>query len=132
MNPKKNRYSKDHEWICVEGSDTGSVGLTNYAQNQLGDLVYFDLPEPGTEVQQFNKIGEIESVKAVSDFTSPVSGKVLEVNQAAIDEPKIVNEDPYGKGWLLSLELSDISELSALMSSDEYDSLTKQLCEENA
>lgn len=132
MTPKENRCSKDHEWICVEGPDKGKVGLTDYAQSQLGDLVYFSFPQPGTVVQQFNKIGEMESVKAVADFFSPVSGKVLEVNQAAMDEPKIVNEDPYGKGWLLLLELSDTAELAKLMSSDEYNSLTKKLSEEGA
>ncbi len=132
MNPKENRYTKDHEWVCVEGPDKGKIGLTNYAQSQMGDLVYFSFPQPGATVQQFNKIGEMESVKAVADFFSPASGKVLKVNQAALDEPKIVNDDPYVKGWLLLLKLSDTAEMSKLMSSDEYDSLIKKLSEEKA
>jgi glycine cleavage system H protein len=97
------------------------MGLANYAQTQLGDIVFLDLPKPGTRVEQSKKMGEVESVKAVSDLFSPASGKVLEINQSAVDEPKLVNDDPYGAGWLVKLELSDASELDALMNSDEYD-----------
>jgi len=120
MNPKEYRYTKDHEWLCPEPDNKAKMGLANYAQTQLGDIVFLDLPAPGTQVEQFKKMGEVESVKAVSDLFSPASGKVLEINQSAVDEPKMVNEDPYGAGWLVKLELSDPSELEALMKIDEY------------
>ncbi len=131
MNPKEYKYTQEHEWICPEPGDKGKLGLTDYAQTQLGDIVFLDLPAPGIHVEQFQKIGEIESVKAVVDFFAPASGQVLEINQTAIDEPKLVNEDPYGAGWLVRLELSKPSELDALMNSDEYDKLVAKLCEEN-
>jgi len=121
MNPNEYKYTKDHEWLCPEPGNKGRMGLANYAQTQLGDIVFLDLPQSGTQVAQFKKIGEVESVKAVSDLFSPASGKVLEINQSAVDEPKLVNEDPYGAGWLVRLELSDPSELDVLMNSDEYD-----------
>jgi len=132
MNPKEYEYTQEHEWICPEPGNKGKIGITNYAQSQLGDIVFLDLPAPGTQVEQFQKIGEIESVKAVSDFFAPVSGKILEINQTAIDEPKLVNEDPYGAGWLVRLELSRPSELDALMNSDEYDKFVAELCEQNS
>jgi glycine cleavage system H protein len=126
MNPKEYRYTKEHEWIHLEPSNAGKVGVTDYAQSQLGDIVFLDLPTPGTSVTQSGKLGEIEAVKAVSDIFAPVSGKVLEINQDAINEPKIVNDDPYGAGWLVRLELSNPSELEALMDSDEYDKLVTE------
>ena len=97
------------------------MGITDYAQSQLGDIVFLDLPAPGTQLAQSQKMGEVEAVKAVSDIFSPVSGRVLETNQAVIDEPGLVNKDPYGVGWMVRLELSKPSELDTLMSSDEYD-----------
>jgi glycine cleavage system H protein len=127
MNPKENKYTQEHEWICFEGGDKGKAGLTDYAQTQLGDLVYLDLPEPGVAVEQSKKMAEIESVKAVADFLAPVSGEVLEVNQSAIDDPALVNQDPYGEGWLVELELSNPSELDALMDSDQYDKFVAEL-----
>ena len=132
MSPKEYKYTQEHEWICPEAGDKGKIGITEYAQSQLGDIVFLDLPAPGTQVEQFKKMGEIESVKAVSDLFSPVSGQVLEINQTAIDEPKLVNEDPYGAGWLVRLELSKPSELDALMNSDEYDKLVAELSEEGS
>ncbi len=131
MNPKEYKYTPEHEWICPEPGDKGKIGITDYAQSQLGDIVFLDLPAPGTQVEQSQKIGEIESVKAVSDLFTPASGKVLEVNQTAIDEPQVVNEDPYRAGWLVRLELSKPSELDALMNSDEYDELEARLREES-
>jgi len=127
MNPKEYKYTPEHEWICPEPGDKGKMGLTEYAQSQLGDIVYLDLPAPGTQVEQFKKLGEVESVKAVSDIFAPVSGQVLEVNQTATDAPNLVNEDPYGAGWLVRLELSKPSELDALMNSDEYDKFVAEL-----
>lgn len=131
MNPKEYKYAPEHEWICPESGDKGRIGITDYAQSQLGDIVFLDLPAPGTQVKQSQKIGEIESVKAVSELFTPASGKVLEVNQTAIDEPQVVNEDPYRAGWLVRLELSKPSELDALMNSDEYDELEARLREES-
>ena len=132
MSPKEHKYTREHEWICPEAGDKGKVGITEYAQSQLVDIVFLDLPAPGIQVEQFKKMGEIESVKAVSDLFSPVSGQVLEINQTAVDEPKLVNEDPYGDGWLVRLELSKPSELDALMDSDEYDQFIAELREENS
>jgi glycine cleavage system H protein len=130
MNPREYKYTPEHEWICPESKDKGKVGLADYAQSQLGDIVFLDLPATGTQVKQDKKMGEVESVKAVSDIFAPVSGQVLEVNQTVIDEPGLVNKDPYGAGWLLRLELSKPPELDALMDSDEYDKLIAQLSEE--
>ncbi len=130
MNPKEYKYTPEHEWICPESGDKGKIGITDYAQSQLGDIVFLDLPAPGTQMEKSQKIGEIESLKAVSGLLAPVSGQVLEINQTAIDEPNLVNEDPYGAGWLVRLELSQSSELEALMNSDEYDKFEAKLSQE--
>jgi glycine cleavage system H protein len=119
------RYSKEHEWVRVEG-DIATVGITDYAQEQLGDLVYLDLPKVGTAVHQFEKLGEIESVKAVSDLFSPVSGEVTERNEEAVKSPELVNQDPYGRGWLVRLSLSDASEVDKLLTADQYQELVAQ------
>ena len=132
MNPKECKYTQEHEWIRPEPENKGEMGLADYAQSQLGDIVFLDLPAPGTQVEQFKKMGEVESVKAVSDIFAPVSGQILEINQTVIDEPKLVNEDPYGAGWLVKLELSKPAELDALMNSDEYDKLVAELSEESS
>jgi len=132
MNPKECKYTQEHEWIRPEPGDKGKMGLTDYAQSHLGDIVFLDLPAPGTQVEQFKKMGEIESVKAVSDFFAPVSGQVLEINQTAIDEPHVVNQEPYGAGWLVRLELSKPSELDALMNNDKYDELVAELAEKGS
>ena len=132
MNPKEYKYSQEHEWICPESADKGKMGITDYAQSRLGDIVFLELPAPGTKVEQFGKIGEIESAKAVSDLFTPVSGEVFEINQAAINEPQLVNQDPYGDGWLVRLKLSKPSELDALMNSDEYDAFMAKLGEESS
>ncbi len=120
MNLQDYRYSQEHEWVCSEPQGKARIGITDYAQSQLGDIVFLDLPEAGSQVTQFEKMGEVETVKAVSDLFSPASGKVLERNQAVLDNPALVNEDPYGAGWLLRIELNQPEELEALMSSDEY------------
>ena len=117
--PDDLRYSKEHEWVRVEG-DLGTIGITDYAQDQLGDVVYLDLPSVGATVTQMEKMGEIESVKAVSDLFSPVSGEVVEVNQEAVDAPELVNNDPYGRGWLIKVRLRDPSELDRLLSAEAY------------
>jgi len=132
MNPKECKYTKEHEWICLEAGDEGKIGIADYAQSHLGDIVFLDLPAPGTQVEQFGKIGEIESVKAVVDLFTPASGEVLEVNQAAIDEPMLLNQDSYGDGWLLRLKLSKPSELDNLMNGDEYDKFVTELAKEDS
>jgi len=121
------KYSKEHEWISVDDRDVHMVGITNYAQAELGDVVFVALPEVGAEVVQFSQMGEIESVKAVSDLFSPVSGVVVEVNEALADHPELVNQDPLGEGWLLKVRLSDANELDALMTEDEYEEMTEGL-----
>jgi len=119
--PKEYKYTREHEWICPDGENRGKTGISDYAQSNLGDVVFLDLPATGTQVVQSNKMGEIESVKSVSDLFAPASGLVLEINQAAIDQPSLVNEDSYGDGWLVRLELSNPRELNNLMDSEDYD-----------
>ena len=132
MTPKDYKFTSEHEWIYPESGNKGKVGLADYAQSQLGDIVFLDLPAPGTQVTQGKKMGEVESVKAVSDIFSPASGKVLEVNQTVIAEPKVVNEDPYGAGWLVNLELSNPSELNKLMDNAKYDEFVAELTEKQS
>lgn len=132
MAPKEYKYTLEHEWICPESKNEGKVGLTDYAQSQLGDIVFLDLPAPGARVEQSKKMGEVESVKAVSDIFAPVSGQVVEINQTVIDEPGLVNEDPYGAGWLVKLELSKPSELDVLMDSEKYDKFVAGLSEKES
>jgi glycine cleavage system H protein len=127
--PADLRYSKDHEWVRVDG-DTGAVGITDYAQDQLGDIVYLDLPAVGASIVQHEKMGEIESVKAVSDLFSPVSGEVVEVNQEAVDAPELLNQEPYGRGWLLKVRLRDAGELDSLLSAQAYEALIVREMEE--
>jgi glycine cleavage system H protein len=123
--PADRRYTKEHEWVRVE-DDLGAIGITDYAQDQLGDIVYVDLPSPGTPVKQLEKLGEIESVKAVSDLYSPVSGEVAEVNQEVNDRPEVVNQSPYEDGWLLRVRLADPAEVESLLSAEQYDELIAQ------
>ena len=123
--PSDRRYTKEHEWVRVE-DDLGTVGITDYAQDQLGDLVYLDLPSSGTQVKQLDKLGEIESVKAVSDLYSPVSGEVTEVNQEVVDRPELVNQSPYEEGWLVRLRLADPAEVDGLLTAEQYDELIAQ------
>ncbi len=115
--PADRKYTKEHEWVTPDGT----VGITDYAQDQLGDIVFVDLPEPGAAVSAGHKFGEIESVKAVSELFSPVSGEVLERNDGLTDNPQWVNDDPYGDGWMLKVRLSNPGELDELMSADDYE-----------
>jgi glycine cleavage system H protein len=119
MYPDNLRYTKDHEWILVEG-DSATVGITDHAQEEMGDIVYVDLPKTGTHLEQSKSLGSVESVKAVSDVYSPVSGDVTEINTALADAPEKLNEDPYGGGWLVKLKLSDPGQVSSLMTAAEY------------
>jgi glycine cleavage system H protein len=123
--PPESRYTKEHEWVRVEG-DVAAIGITDHAQEQLGDLVYLELPKVGAEVRQFEKLGEIESVKAVSDLFSPVSGEVTERNEEAVKAPELVNQDPYGRGWLVRLSLSDASEVDKLLTAEQYEKLVAE------
>ncbi len=126
MNPEDRRYTNEHEWIKIEDAQAGQalVGITEYAQDQLGDVVYFDLPQPGDTVTALHKMGEVESVKAVSDLFSPVSGEVTEINGELSDRPELVNEDPFEQGWILRVTMSDASEVDGLMSAEEYEAYT--------
>lgn len=125
MNPDDIKYHREHAWVRVEGK-RATVGITDFAQHQLGDIVYVDLPESETEVDADSELCEIESTKATSPVISPVSGTVVEVNEELADSPEIINEDPYGNGWIVILDLSDPSETNDLMSKDEYEKFLKE------
>ena len=112
-------YHQEHDWARVEG-DTATLGITWFAQDQLGELVFFDPPESGTQVRKDEPYAEVESVKAVSDVIAPLSGEIAEINQALSDKPETINEDPYGEGWVVKVKLSDPSEVDSLMDSTEY------------
>ncbi len=118
--PEDRKYTKEHEWVKVDG-DVATIGITDFAQDQLGDIVYVDLPEPGATIKQFEKMGEIESVKAVSDLFAPISGEVIEGNVQVVEKPELVNSDAQGEGWLLKVRLADAAEIDALLSAGDYD-----------
>jgi glycine cleavage system H protein len=117
--PENLKYSKTHEWVRVE-NDVAVIGITDHAQSELGDVVYLSLPEVGRILKYDEPFGEVESVKAVSELYSPLSGEVIEVNTTIIDSTEVVNEDPYGRGWLIKVRMSDPSELDKLMDADAY------------
>ena len=117
--PQNFRYTKEHEWVSVEG-DIGTIGITDHAQHELGDIVYVDLPKAGTSVTQGKAIGSVESVKAVSDIYSPVSGEVIESNEMLADAPESLNNDPHGKAWLVKVRLGAPDEIKNLMSAEDY------------
>ena len=120
VSPSELKYTKEHEWVRVDG-DTGTIGITDYAQDQLGDIVFVELPAVGAAISAAQKFGEIESVKAVSELFAPVSGEVTEANDGLADSPELVNDDPYGDGWLVKVRLSAAAELDGLLSADEYE-----------
>ena len=126
--PSDRKYTKEHEWVKVDG-DTGTVGITDYAQDQLGDIVFVDMPEPGTAVTALAKFGEIESVKAVSELYAPVSGEVVERNDGLEASPQWVNDDPYGEGWMIRVRLSNAGEVEGLMSAEEYEDFLRTAAE---
>ena len=122
MNPTDRRYSKEHEWARVESPGLVVVGITHYAQDQLGDVVYVELPNTSAEVKQFQKLGEIESVKAVSDLFAPIGGKIVETNGQLESQPELVNDDPTGEGWMLKLRAENAdAEMANLLSAEEYE-----------
>ncbi len=126
MYPQNYLYTRDHEWVKVE-DDVATVGITDFAQKQLGDVVYVELPELGKKLEVHQTIGAIESVKAVSDVFSPVSGEVIEVNSALNDSPELVNQDPYGQGWIIRLKLGNKEDLNNLMTASEYEKYVDSL-----
>ena len=123
--PDELRYTAEHEWVSISGT-VASVGITDYAQQALGDVVYVSIPEPGSRVTAGEPCGEVESTKSVSDIYSPVDGEVTEVNEDLEDDPALVNTDPYGAGWLMRIRLGPDSDDSGLLTPDEYAALTKE------
>ena len=126
MYPDDFFYTKDHEWLKIDGGKA-TVGITDFAQKQLGDVVYVELPQAGAQLEFHQSIGVIESVKAVSDIYSPVSGEVIESNEQLNDSPELVNDDPHGKGWIIRIKIKDDSELDKLMSASEYEKFLEGL-----
>lgn len=120
MNPDDIKYHKEHTWVKVSGKK-GTIGITDYAQDALGDIVYIDLPEMDSSVEANSEMSEIESTKATSSVISPVSGRVVKVNEELAESPEIINEDPYGKGWIAVVEIENSSEIDDLMDSSEYE-----------
>ena len=122
MNPVELSYSKEHEWVRIEQDGSATIGITAFAAEALGDVVFVDLPDAGSSLTQFGKFGEIESVKAVSDLFSPIGGTIIEINQGVIDNPQLVNDGAFEAGWLLKVSLSDRAELDTLLSASDYES----------
>jgi glycine cleavage system H protein len=123
--PENLKYTKDHEWIKIEGN-IGTIGITEHAAGELGDVVYIDIPDAGAEVSQHDTFGTIEAVKTVADLFSPVSGKITEVNSALNDAPETVNQDPYNEGWIVKMELTNMDEVAGLMNAAAYRELVGQ------
>ncbi len=127
MSPDDRKYSKEHEWVKMEDATQALAGITVYAQDQLGDIVYVDLPKTGATIRFMEKMGEVESVKAVSDLFSPITGEVTEINDHLLDHPELVNEDPLGEGWMVRVTVADTAELDQLMSAEEYEAFISGL-----
>jgi glycine cleavage system H protein len=125
VNPKDRRYAQSHEWVRIDG-DVGTIGITDHAQKELGEIVYLELPDVGHVYNAEEEFGTVESVKAVSELYTPVSGEVIEVNKAAVQEPGIVNDDPFGDGWLIRMKLSTDQEAEKLMSAEDYASYVQK------
>ena len=125
MAPPDLRYTKDHEWVRIDG-DTATIGVTDFAANQLGDVVFVDLPEVGKAVDQFSTFGVVESVKAVSDLYAPLSGEVVEVNGDLGSKPELVNSDPFGDGWMIKVKVGDEGQLGDLLDAAGYEKLTAE------
>lgn len=123
--PNDRKYSKDHEWVVVDG-DVATIGITEFAQDQLGEVVYIDLPGEGDTVSAGETFGEIESVKSVSELFAPVTGEIVEVNSSLDDSPETVNQDAHGDGWMIKVRMDDASEVDGLMSAEEYDAFLAQ------
>ncbi len=122
--PTDRKYSKEHEWALAEADGTVRIGISEFAQHELGDVIYVELPKAGARVTQGEQMGEIESVKAVSELFAPVTGEVLETNTDVVSSPELVNDDPYTKGWLVRVKPDDVSELGNLLDAAGYESIT--------
>lgn len=129
MTPDGLLYTKEHEWIRVTG-ETGTVGITSFAQKELGEVVFVELPKVGDKFNAGEAFGNVESVKAVSELFLPVSGEVIAINDSTVNSPELVNEDPYGKGWLIRIRIKDPDQLRDLLSAEEYDAYTAQKAQE--
>lgn len=125
MYPTELKYDREHEWVRLEG-DVAVIGISHFAQDQLGEVVYVDLPSAGDAITAGGSFGEVESVKSVSELFSPVTGEIVEVNDALSDAPETVNEDPYGDGWMIKVKLEDPSEVDALMDADTYEAFVSE------
>ena len=123
--PSDRVYSNEHEWVVVDG-DTAIIGITSFAQDQLGEVVYVDLPAAGDSISAGDTFGEIESVKSVSELFAPVTGEIFEVNDALADSPETVNQDPHGEGWMVKVKMDDSSQVDGLMSAEEYDAFVTE------
>jgi glycine cleavage system H protein len=127
MTPKDLRYSKEHDWVRLDGDDHVKIGITDYAQGELGDIVFVELPATGTSLEPGEPFATIEAVKTVIDLNSPVTGEVVEVNEALANDPSVVNQSPYEEGWFIKARLSDPSEVDALLTAEAYDELVEGL-----
>jgi glycine cleavage system H protein len=125
VNLEDRRYTQSHEWVRIDG-DVGTIGITDYAQKELGDIVYLELPEVGHVFNAGEEFGTVESVKAVSELFTPVSGEIVEINKGAVTEPGIVNDDPFGDGWMIKLKLSTDEEVQKLLTAEQYEEYVKQ------
>jgi glycine cleavage system H protein len=125
VNPEDLHYTQSHEWVRIDG-DVGTIGITDYAQKELGEIVYLELPEVGHVFNAGEEFGTVESVKAVSELFTPVSGEIVEINKGAVAEPGIVNDDPFGDGWMIKLKLSTDEEVQKLLSAGQYEEYVKQ------
>ena len=125
MYPNEYRYSKSHEWILEDG-DTATIGITNYAQEQLGDIVFLELPEENKQIEKDEVFGTVESVKAVSELYAPLSGEVIEVNQSAVERPELLNEDPHKEGWLIKVRFSEPKDAVEYLTAEEYQKFTEE------
>lgn len=121
--PKDLKYTKEHEWVRDNGDGTVTIGITEFAQGELGDIVFVEIEPEGSEFDQDEVFGTVEAVKTVSELYSPVGGEIIEINEELEDEPELVNSDPYGDGWMVKIKVSDASELNSLLSADEYEEL---------
>ncbi|MQG50946.1 MAG: glycine cleavage system protein GcvH [SAR202 cluster bacterium] len=127
MSQNEIRYSKEHEWVKSTEEGLVLIGVTKFAQEQMGDVVYVEIDDVGTSCDQFAKVGEIESVKAVSDLYTPIGGEIVEINQELINNPELVNNDPLNEGWMLKIKVLDIQEINNLMTEEEYNKYIQQL-----
>lgn len=122
--PKELKYTKEHEWLRDNGDGTATVGITDFAQGELGDIVFVELEDVGFEFEKDESFGTVEAVKTVSELFAPISGEITEINEKLEDEPELVNDDPYGDGWMIKLKINDSAELESLMTAEDYEKIT--------